>query len=532
MAPRNPTDELGLPEEAEQLRAQVAALSAAVAERDRQLAERDTTIESLNERIRLLLAQRFGPKSERVAEAQQELFDEPEATLAEAAQEEAPEAVEVPAHRRRRGKRAPLPAGLPRVDIVHELAEAERVCPHDGARLEAFGEETSEQLDIVPAKVQVLRHRRIKYRCACCEEHVVSAPLPAQPIPKSQASPGLLSFVATAKYADALPLYRQSKQFERLGIELPRQTLARWMVACAELCQPLMTLYREALLTEPYIHADETTVQVLKEPGRPADSQSRLWCLASGSRERPVHLFHYDPSRAGEVAERLLGDFSGYLQTDGYPGYDAVVAANGITRVGCLAHARRYFTDGLKSLGINPKKVPPKPPPKAARLLRALRYFKTLYAIERRIRERPPDERHAVRQAESKPVLDQLHAWASETLARTPPKTSLGKALGYLLRQWPTLIRYLDDGRLEIDNNRVENAIRPFAVGRRNWLFSDSQAGAAASATLYSLIETAKANSLEPYAYLRHVFAELPSATTVEDIEALLAWNVKPASLP
>ena len=422
---------------------------------------------------------------------------------------------------------APLPAHLPRIEVVHELPEAERVCPHDGTVLERFSEETSEQLDIVPAKIQVLRHIRAKYRCAGCGEHVVTAPLPAQPIPKSQASPGLLAYVATSKYVDAMPLYRQSKSFGRIDVDIPRQTLGRWMVRCGtELVQPLINLLRDTLLEAPYIHCDETTVQVLKEPGKTAQSTSYLWCQASGDTERPVVLFDYDPTRSGDVPKRLLGDFAGYLHTDGYAGYNPVVRANTITQLFCFAHARRHFVDGLKALGLTPAKLPPKPPDKATRLLKGIGFIQRLYAIERRIRDKPPDERHAVRLTDSAPVLEQLRRWADDTRPRVAPKTPLGKALNYLHNHWDGLVRFLDDGRLEIDNNRAENAIRPFVVGRRNWLFSDTVHGATASANLYSLIETAKATHLEPYAYLRHVFTELPKAATAEDIEALMPWRV------
>ena len=497
------------------------------------VAERDATIESLTEQLRLAIARRFAASSERVAEGQLGLFNEAEAL----AEEPEPESgtddttgpVAVSGHTRARGKRAPLPAHLPRVEVLHELPEAERVCPHDGTALERFGEQTSEQLDIVPAVIQVLRHVRATYRCPCCREHVVTAPMPAQPLPKSQASPGLLAYVATAKYVDALPLYRQAEAFERIGATLPRQTLARWMVRCgAELVVPLVNLLRDELLAGPYIHMDETTVQVLDEPGREAQSTSWLWCQVGGSAEHPILLFDYDPSRSGEVPKRLLGDFAGYLHTDGYDGYNAVVAANGIRHLYCFAHARRHFVDGLKALGINPAKLPAKPPDKARGLLKGLSFLRNLYAIERRIRNEPPEVRHAVRERDSQVVLDRLHDWVEERRPRVAPKTPLGKALGYLHNHWHGLTRFLEDGRLEIDNNAAENAIRPFVIGRRNWLFSKTVAGATASANLYALIQTAKANGLEPYAYLRHVFTRLPQAQSAEDIEALLPTRLDP----
>jgi transposase len=486
------------------------------------LTARDEEIERLRSQLRLLLAQRFAPKSERVVEdsAQLGLFNEAEV---EAEREDAP-VVTVSSHTRVRGHRRPLPAHLPREEVVHDVAEADKVCPHDGTRLTVMGEETSEQLDIIPASIRVLHHRRLTYSCPCCHEHVVTAPLPAQPMPKSQASPGLLASIATAKYVDAQPLYRQTEQLARIGLEASRQTLASWMVRCGMLVQPLINLLRDRLLDSAYVQMDETTVQVLKEPGKTAQSQSYLWVQRSGEPAQPVVLYDYAPTRAGEVPVALLGTFSGYLQTDGYAGYHAVVAANGLTPVACFAHARRYFTDVLKALGINPNKLPPKPPDKARRALKALEYIRHLYAIEQRLKGQPPASRLAVRQAESVPVLNALRAWAVAMQPKVLPSSPLGKALGYLDRQWPGLARYCEDGRLEIDNNRCENALRPFVMGRKNWLFSDTVQGAQASANLYSLIETAKANGLEPYAYLRRVFTKLPAATTVADIDALLPW--------
>lgn len=397
---------LELPNDVEVLKAIVAQV---VAEKNAAIASRDATIAALHEQVRLLLARRFAASSDRVADGQLGLFNEAE-ELAAAPEEAAEESVAVAGHRRRRrGTRRPLPEHLERIDLVHELPEAERVCPHHGAPLEAFGEETSEQLDVVPARFRVLRHRRVKYRCPCCEGRLLTAPMPAQPIPKSQASPGLLAFVATSKYVDGLPLYRLSKQFERIGVGLARQTLARWMVQSGEVVVPLINLLRERLLEGGYIHCDETTVQVLEEPGKTPESKSYMWVQAAGTGETPIVLFDYDPTRSGKVPRRLLEGFQGYLQTDAYSGYQPVVAEFGLIWLLCMAHARRHFVDALRALGLNPNKLPAKPPDKARRLLTALGYFRQLYAIERRIRGRPPDERYAIRQAESAPLLARFH---------------------------------------------------------------------------------------------------------------------------
>ena len=518
----------------------VQALKAHIGELELALAERDATIESLHEQVRMSLTRRFTPSSERVLDAQLGLFNEAESLDDGGDEEPAPcagdasqsDTVVVPAHERRRGKRAPLPANLPRVDVVHALSDEERHCPHDGTELEVFDEQTCEQLDIVPAKIQVLHHRRLKYRCPCCRKHLVTAPMPAQPIPKSQASPGLLAYVATAKFVDALPLYRQSTQFERIKAPIPKQTLARWMVRCGQVVQPLINFLRDELLSQTYIHVDESTLQVLKEPGRDAQSKSYMWVQVSGERERPVVLFDYDPSRSGEVPKRLLSDFRGYLHTDGYAGYNALVRDNQLMHVQCMAHARRFFVDGLKALGLKPSKLPAKTPQKAKRLRKGLEFIRTLYVIERRLRDKPPDERQQQREQYSRPVIDKLYQWVEKTQTTVNDKSKLGRGLAYLHNHRDGLTRFIEDGRLEIDNNRAENAIRPFTVGRKNFLFADTVAGANASANLYSLIETAKANGHEPYAYLRRVLTELPKATTVEHVEALLPWNITATELP
>lgn len=525
--PRPPSHEL--PDDVDALKALVSRLQEAHAT---ELAARDSHIEQLNEQMRLLLAGRFAASSERAADAQLGLFNEAEhdAALADEAEGE-PEPVAIPAHTRERPKRKALNPALPRVDVIHDLDASDKHCPHDGTPLEYITSVDTEQLDIVPATIRVLRHQRRKYACPCCKSYVKTAPMTPQPLPKSQASPGLLAFIATGKYVDALPLYRQAQQLERIGLECSRTTLARWMVRCGELVQPLINLLRDELLACDYLQCDETTVQVLKEPGKAAQSVSYLWVQRSGLPERPIVLFDYDATRASAVPKRLLEGFTGTLQTDGYTGYDALARAQGLTRAYCMAHARRYFTDALKAKGVNPNKLPPKPVKGTTYHLKALGFFKTLYTIERRIRDKPPDERQRIRQSESRPVLEKFKVWLDTVAPRVRPDSKLGEAIAYSQKHWHGLIRFCDDGRVAIDNNAVENAIRPFCVGRRNWLFADSVAGARSSANLYSLITTAKANGLEPYAYLRHVFTEMPKADSVEAIEALLPYQLAPSRL-
>ena len=475
----------------------------------------ESRILTLQEQLNLALARRYAASSEKISPDQYRLFDEAEVdTEVELENDE----VIVPAHTRKKGGRKKLPESLPRVDVIHELSGDDLICPHDGATLTEIGAVTSEQLDIIPAKIQVIRHIRKQYACKC-GQCIKTAALPKQPIPKSMASPGLLAHITVSKYQDALPLYRQETILRRIGVDIPRATLANWMIQVGMLIQPLINLLRDRLLEYDIIQMDETTVQVLKEPDKRAQSKSYIWAQRGGPPDKPVVLYDYDPGRSAEVPKRLLGDFKGYLQTDGYDGYNAVVAANGLTRLGCMAHARRKFTDALKAQGRNKKR---------GKAHRGLSLIRKLYRVEKQARQlklKPP-ERYAHRQQHALPVIIEMRNWLDDVLPQIAPSSATGTALNYLHNEWDKLIRYLDDGRLEIDNNLAENAIRPFVMGRKNWLFSTSVKGVKASANLYSLIECAKINGLEPYAYLRHVFTELPKAGTVEAIEALLPGSI------
>ena len=468
---------------------------------------------TLQEQLNLALARRYAASSEKISPDQYRLFDEAE-TDTQAPPED--DEVIVPAHTRKKGGRRKLPKTLPRVEVVHELSGDELICPHDGATLVEIGAKTSEQLDIVPARIQVIRHIRKQYACDC-GQCIKTAALPKQPIPKSMASPGLLAHITVSKYQDALPLYRQETILRRIGVDIPRATLANWMIRAGMLIQPLINLLRDRLLEYDIVQMDETPVQVLNETGKRAQSKSYIWVQRGGPPDQPVVLYDYDPGRGAGVPKRLLEGFKGYLQTDGYDGYNAVVAANGLAHVGCMAHARRRFSDAVKAQGRNRKR---------GKAHRGLSLIRKLYRVEGQVRKLTPDERYVRRQKHARPILDEMRSWLDDALPQVPPSSATGKALSYLHNEWEQLTRYLDDGRLEIDNNGAENAIRPFVLGRKNWLFSASVKGVKASANLYSLIETAKANGLEPYAYLRRVFTELPQAETVDAIEALLPGNI------
>jgi transposase len=484
---------------------------------------REQRIRLLEEALRVLKANTYGPSRERLSAAagQVELFNEIEATL------ELTEAVgiepELKATPLREDKpavgkpgRAKLAAHLPRVEVRHELTVAERQCACGGI-LEEIGADLSEQIDYVPAKVQVLRHVRVKYACPGCEQCVKTAALPEHILPKTNASPGLLAQLVTSKYVDSLPLYRQEAMFERHGVRLPRATQAAWMIGLTTPLQPLMNLLDERLRSSGYVRIDETRVQVLNSEKAPS-ALHWMWVRVAGPKHQRIILFDYDPSRGGEVADALIEGCSGYLQSDGYQVYEGVTERAGLTHVGCFAHARRRFFEALKALPNAQRNG-------AAAAQEAVRRIDALYLIERQIKDLSDEERTRIRQNEAIPQLAALHAWGSQMQHETMPSGKLGEALSYLLTQWPKLVRYVEDPRLAIDTNLAENAIRPFALGRRNWLFADTVKGARASATLYSLVSTARANGLEPYAYLRRLFAALPKAKTVEDFEVLLPFS-------
>jgi transposase len=469
----------------------------------------------LEEQLRLLVHKRFGASSERNTD-QLGLFNEAEAPVEETEANEP--SIEVGTHTRRRGKRAPLPDVLPRVEVVHDLAEHEKVCPQDGHALHEIAREVSEQLDVIPAKVHVIRHVRIKYGCRCCEQTVKTAPMPPQPIPKSQASAGLLAHIAVSKYVDALPLYRQSAMWARVGVQLDRTTLANWMVKVGELLQPLINLLQERLLAGSLIRMDETTVQVLHEPGRAAEAKSYMWVRVGGDPPHRIILFDYEPTRHSETPKRLLAGFNGVLLTDGYEGYGAAVREHTLVHAGCWAHARRKFDEAVKARAKSKQAG-------GGKAGKGLATINKLYQIERGLKEASAPERHRARQSTAKPIVEELHAWLRASLPQVPPTSLTGKALHYLHGQWPKLVRYLENGNVPMDNNAAENAIRPFVLGRKNWLFANSQSGARSSAAIYSVIQTAKANGLEPFGYLKHVLTQLPKADSVEDIEALLPFD-------
>ena len=504
----------------------VEALQQLVVSQQATIDEQHQRISLLEEWKRLAQSQRFGSRSERMEGEQGHLFNEAELEASTEAPCDDAEEADVRGHKRRKGGRRPLPDFLPVEERLHDLSEEEKVCTRDASHaLVEIGRETSDQLNFIPARAAIVRHIRPKYACPHCKEGVKIAPMPKLPVPKSIATPSLLAQIATSKYVDGLPLYRQEKIFRRLGVDISRATLASWMVKMGDLVEPLVERIRAEVRAYDVVQCDETPFQVLKEPGKRAQSLSYLWALRGGPAEHPLIYYEYDPSRSAEVPKRLLRNYQGFLQTDGYEGYTALGHEPGISHVGCWAHARRKFDEALRGQG-KAKKKGTKRTAKESRARQALSQIQALYRIERELRDATAEERLAARQERTKPLLDKLRLWLDDSIDSVPPQSLTGRAMHYLAKQWPKLVRILDDGRLPLDTNLVENAIRPFVVGRKNWLFADTVAGAHASANLYGLIETAKANGIEPYGYLSHLFELLPALTSPEQLDTLLPQNL------
>lgn len=489
-------------------------------------------IKILKEQVAFLRDKLFGRKSEKypldLNPPQLLLFDEP-GDISSEQPTPSDEEIDVPAHKRKKPGRKPLPKDLPRVNVIHDLTEEEKIC-ECGCRMSRIGKDESEKLDIIPAKIRVIHHIRYKYACKNCEGveseqgAVKIAPVPEQLIPKSIATAGLLAYVLTSKFVDHLPFYRQEGQFKRIGVDLSRATMANWSIKVAERCNPLLGLLQSEILSGPLVNIDETTLQVLKEPGRENTTKSYMWVFRGGPPDKPALIFQYHPTRSGQVPSDYLRDYEGYIQTDGYSGYNALGQKKGIIHLGCWAHARRKFKEVQNAVkNIKNRKS------KTGSADVALNYIRKLYAIEKRAKslDYTPEQIYKDRQEKARPILDEFKEWLEKRSLQTPPKGLLGKAISYSLNEWGKLVRYLDDGLLRPDNNLAENAIRPFVVGRKNWLFSGSPKGAEASAALYSLIETAKANRLEPYLYLRCLFELLPSVQTTEGYKALLPQYIE-----
>lgn len=501
---------------AEPLPEDVDALQSELEQRRQEVHELRKELAWYQEQQRLSRAQKYAASADTPPE-QQALLDEAEREV----HRERTHAVK--GHKRRGrggGGRAPLPDHLPREVRVHELGDDECTCGCGGT-LHVVDTEVTEQLEQVPAKLFVVEHHRRRYACRCCGEGMQRAPAPAAPIRGARVGPRLLAALVAGKFVEAMPLYRMAAFYQRHDVDLDRQTLARWMLGAAAIAAPIIDRLHALLLTRGVIHVDETPVQVLNEAGRSAKRKSTMWVYASGGLDPPIRLYAYQQSRGSEHPRRFLDGFAGYLQSDGFAGYDALARAQpAITGVGCWAHARRRFVDVQKAQGGA------QPEGEAARFIRLIR---ALYQLEQRLAGETASERLEQRQRRAGPILERIRRRLEDTAPRVPPKSLLGKAVTYARKQWPQLVRYIEHGETAIDNNTAERAIKPFVIGRKNWLFANTPAGARASANLYGLIETAKANAVEPYGYLAHLFTELPQRDldAGDPVDDLLPWNVE-----
>src|SRR5579863_3089268 len=480
-------------------------------------------IQWLKEQLGLLKHRVFAPSSEKTPVGQEAmLFNEAEACAAPEIAEPTSETITY-TRRKFAGQRQLNLQGLPVEEIHYDLPQEEPICPQCEGPLHEMGADVRNEIKIVPAVITLVRHLRTKYACRHCQNEeiktpILTAPMPTTAFPNSLASPSAVAHIMTQKFVEASPLYRQEAALERLGFVLSRQTMANWMLTGATWLEKIFDRLHTHLRNRPILHADETTLQVLKEEGRAAQSTSYLWLYRSGRDGPAIVLFEYQRTRAGEHPLAFLKGFAGWLHVDGYAGYEGLPD---VTLVGCWSHARRKFTDAINVL--------PTPERKKGQTTahEGLAFCNQLFEIERELHDVTPEQRFAARNERSRAVLEKFHVWLDGLEGKVLPKSKLGEALTYCRNQWTKLVGFLQDGRLELDNNRSERAIKPFVIGRKNWLFANTPDGARSSATIYSLVETAKENGLHPFTYLTYLFEQLPNINLKDSsaVDELLPWS-------
>ena len=485
----------------------------------------------LLEQLKLNKKRIFGSSSEKSDECVMEqlslVFNEAEAFDAKSYAEE-PAETKVKSYTRKRRSGSiddVIPENLPVEVVEHRLDDPS--CPVCGAEMVDIGSETRRTLKIVPSQYSVVEDIYYSYACKVCgreTDEALIAKTPKEPsvIPGSFASPEAIAHIMTQKFVMYSPLYRQEQEYNRAGLKLSRQTMSNWVLhASDDWLRPVYDQLRKQLCQQQVLHGDETTLQVLKEPGKSAASKSYMWLYrTSGDAEQPIVLYEYQPNRKPENAEAFLDGFTGWLHADGYVGYHKLPER--IRVVGCWAHARRKFDEALNAI--------PKDAQRGSAAAEGVAYCSRLFRLEDALAELTPEERHEKRLEQEKPVLGAMSAWANELILKTAPKSALGRALHYLLEQWPYLLRYMEDGRLELSNNRAERSIKPFVMGRKNFLFCNTPAGAQSSAVAYSVIETAKENGLDPYRYLLWIFRTAPAlARSDADWAEMLLPGAAPA---
>jgi transposase len=485
----------------------------------------------LEEQLRLLKYKRFCKSSERTVPEQRSLFDEAE-VIAEREPAEEVELETITYERKKRGRK-PLSKELPRERIEYELPEDEQYCSCCGGHMHKIGEEVRSELNIIPAQLKVVDHVRFKYGCRHCEKHNDTVPIKAASAPnsvikKGYASPSSVAYVMTSKFVDGVPLYRQEKHIERLGLEISRSVLSDWTLKGSEWLLIIYLAAHQALIKRQILHADETTLQVLREPGRSAETKSYMWVYLTGKDDGPpIILYEYQQTRSGIHPRTFLMGFEGYLHADGYSGYYGLEKPPeydkppNVTLCGCWSHFRRKADEALK--GQSPDRR------QGGRAKEVLNMVNQLFAIDRGLLKCTPEQRLEARNEKSRPVVENIRRWLDGIKDEILPKSLLGTVVTYGLNQWEKLTRFFEDGRIELSNNRAERAIKPFIIGRKNFLFCNTPRGAKASAVIYSIIEMAKENGLNPYEYLKILFERLPNMDTndAEAIDALMPWKIK-----
>jgi transposase len=492
-----------------------------ISSQDSKIEELQNKVKNYEEFFKLYQQKRFGSSSEKINPNQQslELFNEAEKESNLNREEPQLESITYTRNKKGQKKNPDYIKTLP-VEEVHYYPE-EKDCPQCGTKLHEMSTEERTEIVVVPPKVMVKKHIRHILSCRPCEKHevctpIIKASMPRPVIPGSFASSSLIAYIMDQKYTNGLPLYRQEKQFERLGIFLPRQNLSNWVIKGAAWLEILYNHMHKLLLKNDVLHADETTVQVLKENGKEASSKSYMWLYRTGSGGPAIVLYDYQMTRAGKHPKEFLEGYKGYLHVDGYAGYHDI---SDVILVGCWAHARRGFAEIVKALSKDDISLAKE----------GLTFCNHLYSIEHKIMDLSPKEKHKIRNNDSRVILNDFLVWLKKQSEEILPNSKLGKTIKYCLNQWGNLERYLLDGRLEIDNNRAERSIKPFVIGRKNWLFSNTPKGAKSSAIIYSVIETAKENNIKPIEYLTYLFDKLPNIDINDKqiLDSLLPWSDK-----
>lgn len=500
----------------------VADLQLKLVESENKIKSKDTIILALHHQLFVLKNAKFGRKSEKLEEDKQlDLsFDEAEWLVAqEAAPAEVIETKTITIKKKKLGRK-PLPTNMPYIEHIHDINDAEKQCVC-GCALTHISNETSEQLDVLPQVTYRVIHIRKKYACKSCEDTIITAKPPKQPFPKSIATAGLVAAVIDAKFHRHLPLYRQEDMFQSMGAEISRTNLGNWVVKAAELLSPIVAQMVAQIQSYDVAYADETVLQVLNEQGKLSTSKSYMWLFGGGPPDKRCFVYQYHPTRQDAIAKQFFDSFQGYLHADCYGAYVALDKAR-IKHVACIAHARRYFVDIVKTTQNKPGIAKS-----------AVEWFAKLYAIERQLKESKASSGFIkqTRLTKALPILIQFKEWLLAQQKTVFPKSPLGKALFYSVKHWDSLTQYINDGRLEIDNNRSERAIKPFVIGRKNWLFNTSTKGAEASSIIFSLVQTCKEHNVDVFAYFKYALQSITKCTSETDFQLLLPYNVNPELL-